>query len=184
MPGLFLPRFRPTEAIDARQIDRCAQSIAEVLNGGLTADNFGPDSGFAVDQFVENRGVYALKAFVNSAHTVDGSLNANSIFGVIPYASSIIGVGYALKYTSFAQTRQLDIMGGASGSTLLYRHLMPRRGLPVLIGATQYLIGFIQPRLPEVVAAGSILRIIWPTAASSLPVGCVTLFLSSAWRVV
>lgn len=183
MPGLFLPRFRPTDAIDARQIDRCVQELAEVLNGGLTAENLSPSYGLPPAAFTENRGVYSLKAFVSSA-AVDAGNNAISLFGVIPYASAIVGFGFCLKADSFtvSATRQLDIMGGAAGATLIFRHYVPRREIPVLIGGVQYLIGFVQPRTPEIVAANDILRLAWPTVAASSPVGSVTLFLSAGWQ--
>lgn len=180
MPGLFIPRFRPTDAIDARLIDRCVQSIADVLNGGLTAENLYAGYRLPSSAFAEDRTVCALKAFVD-ANSIDGSNNAIPLFGAITEAdSSIVGMGYALKADSFVATsRRLDIMGGAAGTTLIFRHNIPRQDMPVGIGGTEYLIGFVQPRFSPTLAVNDILRLTWPTAPSSSPVGAVTLFLST-----
>lgn len=180
MPGLFLPRFRPTDAIDARQIDRCVQALADVLNGGLTAENLSPTYALPASAFAENRSIFSLKAFITPA-TIDGSNIAVPLFGVVPYAASIVGLGYTLKADCFTVNRWVEVYGGAAAATLIYRHMIPRRQLPVNIGGTQYLIGFAQPRFPETIAANDILRLSWPTTAATSPIGSVTLFLSSAW---
>jgi hypothetical protein len=178
MPGLFLPRFRPTDAIDARMIDKCVQSIADVLNGGLTRENIAPYFKLTKGDFTENRSIYSLRAVI-SADVIDASNNAIPVFGATPYASSLIGMGYCLKADSFPATgRQLDLM---VGDTLIYRHPLPLRDAPANISGTNYLIGFVQPRASAIIAANSVLRLSWPTLAGSTPIGSVTLFLSTDW---
>ena len=82
-------RFYEEQAIDAELVDRIAERIASMLNGGLTAASFAKTCRIPLAAFAEQGSLYMLRMSGPSA-----SPPANNAFsmGVTPYAASPFGV--------------------------------------------------------------------------------------------
>jgi len=180
MPLFTLPRFEHEDALDARRLDAMFKALAEIMNGGMTVDNVASSYKIPVAGFAEGRALFAFKGFADANSVVGSEIQA--LLGVIPSGSlaALIGLGFVLKYVNFPATnRQIDILVGASPGTLIYRHRVPTREVPVTIAGTQYLIGFAQPHWQTLTFSNTSVWAKWGFTGSS-PIGSVTAFFAAA----
>jgi hypothetical protein len=136
-PGLVLPKIVTLDPVQGDRIDAHLKTVAEFINGGLTAQSIAPSTRLSPVQFAENGSVFALTGFADSL-----APGTYMLIGDMPSVSpmKLISVGWCISIAqsgTFAAARTLTIK--ASGATVFSVPLSGSvsttpRGLTVLTG--------------------------------------------------
>jgi len=137
-PGLVLSRTVALDPVQGDRVDSHVRTVAEFINGGLTAQSIAPNTRLGAIQFAENGSVFALTGFADSLAS-----GTYMLVGDMPSLTPIklISVGWCVSVAqsgTFSAARTLTIRadGAPVFSTPLQGSLgTTPRGLTVLTGS-------------------------------------------------
>jgi hypothetical protein len=112
---LFPPIFRSGAAILSEKIDALAQATASILNGGLDADNLAPGLQLPLDRFLEQRGLFVMRACFN--RNGGGGDNTRRV-AYFPFAARLVGWGLSANRT-FPDTHFTPILRVLNGAAVI-----------------------------------------------------------------